>query len=104
MRFSPDLRAKPEVAAAQAANPATKQTACCSFFRFDLTITDGKVAMVVTTDSPHETVLAALAARAEAKGGASAADRARRRDLPSVGPWDSTHNPETSWGLAYAVE
>jgi hypothetical protein len=65
-----DLRAEADVAA-RAANLATKETGCCSFFRFDLTITDGRVEMVVATDAPHEAVLAALAARAEAKGGLS---------------------------------
>lgn len=66
-----ELRAEPEVAA-RAATLATKETGCCSFFRFDLTITDGKVDMVVATESPHEAVLAALAARAEANHGPSA--------------------------------
>ena len=58
-----DLRADPAVAAG-AADLATRETVCCSFFRFDLAMTDGKVVLVVTTDPPHETVLAALAARA----------------------------------------
>lgn len=66
-----ELRAEPEVAA-RAASLATKETGCCSFLRFDLTMTDGKVGMGVATESPHETVLAALVARAEAKGGPSA--------------------------------
>lgn len=61
-----DLRAEPEVAA-RAANLAAKETACCSFFRFDLTMTHGTVEMVVSTDSQHEAVLAALVARAEAR-------------------------------------
>jgi len=60
-----DLRAEPDVAA-RAADLATRETVCCSFFRFDLTITDGRVAMVVSAASQHEAVLAALAARAEA--------------------------------------
>jgi len=59
-----DLRAEPAVAA-RAVDLATRETVCCSFFRFDLTMTDGKVAMVVSTRSPHEAELAALATRAE---------------------------------------
>ena len=58
-----ELRAEPEVAG-RAASLAAKETGCCSFFAFDLTITDGKVDMVVSTEPPHETVLAALVARA----------------------------------------
>lgn len=58
--------------AARAASLAAKETGCCSFFRFDLTLTAGKVAMVVTTDEPHETVLAALATSARSKIASSA--------------------------------
>ena len=58
-----DLRAGPDVAA-RAASLAARETVCCSFFRFDLTITDGLLRMVVAAESPHEPVLAALAARA----------------------------------------
>ena len=64
-----ELRADPDVAA-RAARLAAKETVCCSFFRFDLVATDGRVAMVVSTESPHEVVLAALAERARV--GASA--------------------------------
>ena len=60
-----DLRAESDVAA-RAADLAARETVCCSFFRFDLTIADGRVAMVVSAASQHEAVLAALAARAEA--------------------------------------
>ena len=63
-----DLRADPEVAA-RAATLAAKETACCSFFRFDLTITDGEVGMRVSTAKVHEDVLAALTARAQSKIG-----------------------------------
>lgn len=63
-----DLRAEPEVAG-RAAALAVKETGCCSFFRFNLTITDGKVAMVVATEALHENVLAALTARAQAMAG-----------------------------------
>ena len=43
-----ELRADPEVAA-RAASLAAKETGCCSFFTFDLTISDGTVAMAVST-------------------------------------------------------
>ncbi len=65
-----ELRAEPDVAA-RAAGLAAKETGCCSFFTFDLTITDGRVAMVVSTAPGHEPVLAALAARAHANAGAN---------------------------------
>ena len=61
-----DLRAEPEVAA-RAAGLAARETNCCSFFRFDLTMTDGQVVMMVATEPPHEAVLAALTARAQAR-------------------------------------
>lgn len=66
-----ELRAEPEVAG-RAASLAAKETGCCSFFAFDLTITDGTVSMAVSTESPHETVLAALAARANTMIGSAA--------------------------------
>jgi hypothetical protein len=66
-----ELRADPEVAG-RAARLAAKETGCCSFFVFDLTITDGTVGMVVSAESPHETVLAALATRANALTGSAA--------------------------------
>jgi hypothetical protein len=65
-----ELRAAPDVAA-RAASLAVKETDCCSFFTFDLTITDGKVAMIVSTAPSHEPVLAAMAARAHAQVGAN---------------------------------
>lgn len=64
-----ELRADPE-AAARAAGLAVKETGCCSFFTFELTMTGGKVALAVSTAPPHESVLAALAARAESSVGA----------------------------------
>lgn len=57
------LRPDPEVAA-RAAKLAAAETGCCSFFTFGLTITDGRIDMVISAKSPHEDVLAALAARA----------------------------------------
>jgi hypothetical protein len=64
------LRAEPEVAA-RAASLGMKETGCCSFFTFGLTITEGKVTLAVTTAPPHAPVLAALAARAHARSGAN---------------------------------
>jgi hypothetical protein len=57
------LKPESEVAA-RAAQLATAETSCCSFFTFAFTITDGRVDMVVSTDPQHEDVLAALASRA----------------------------------------
>lgn len=66
-----ELRPDPDVAA-RAASLAAKETGCCSFFTFGLTIADGKVAMTISTEPAHEAVLAALGARAEAKCGSGA--------------------------------
>lgn len=63
-----ELRAEPAVAG-RAASLAAKETGCCSFFTFNLKITEGTVAMTVSTAAAHEPVLAALAARAEAQLG-----------------------------------
>lgn len=63
-----ELRPDAEVAA-RAASLAAKETGCCSFFTFGLTITDGTVSMTVSTEQEHRTVLAALGARAQAKVG-----------------------------------
>lgn len=64
-----ELRADPDVAS-RAAGLAAKETGCCSFFTFELTIADSTIGMVVSTEPAHETVLAALAARAQATMGA----------------------------------
>ena len=66
-----ELRADSEVAA-RAASLAAKETGCCSFFTFDLVITDGTISMAVSTEPAHAAVLAALGARAQAKLGAGA--------------------------------
>lgn len=63
-----ELRAEP-AAAARAASLAAKETGCCSFFTFELKITDGSVSMTVSAPAAHEPVLAALAARAQARLG-----------------------------------
>ena len=61
-----ELRADPATAA-RAARLAGMETGCCSFFTFELTITDGRVAMAISTEARHERVLAALSARAQAR-------------------------------------
>jgi hypothetical protein len=63
-----ELRPDAEVAA-RAASLAAKETGCCSFFTFGLSITEGRVAMTVSTEPAHEAVLAALGGRAQAKVG-----------------------------------
>ena len=61
-----ELRAHPE-AAARAAGLAVKETGCCSFFTFDLSIGDGQVSMTVTTGAAHTAVIGALHDRAAAR-------------------------------------
>ena len=61
-----ELRAEPYVAA-KAASLATKETRCCSFFTFELTITDGKVELTVSAEPEHASVLAALSELARAR-------------------------------------
>ncbi len=64
------LELRPDAAvAARAAGLAVRETGCCSFFRFYLTITDGTVSMTVSTEQEHGSVLAALGARARATVG-----------------------------------
>ncbi len=65
------LRPQPEVAA-RAAALAARETGCCSFFTFDLAITDGRVGLTISAAATHEEVLAALADRASALVGPSA--------------------------------
>ena len=66
-----ELRADP-AAAGRAASLAARETGCCSFFTFQITLTAGEVSMTVSTEPVHEPVLAALAARAQAKIGVGA--------------------------------
>lgn len=66
-----ELRADPEVAA-RAADLSVKETGCCSFFAFDLSIADGHVTLTISAPEPHASVIAALAARAESRIGDSA--------------------------------
>lgn len=57
------LRPDPLVAA-KAAELAVRETACCSFFRFDLAVADGAVTLRITAGSEHAATLDALADRA----------------------------------------
>ncbi|MEJ7634135.1 hypothetical protein [Aeromicrobium sp.] len=51
--------------AARAAGLAAKETSCCSFFTFALTMTGGTIVLTVSTELHHEPILDALASRAE---------------------------------------
>lgn len=62
-RLRLELTADPAVAA-RAADLAVRETACCSFFVFTLTASDGRVTLDVTVPESHVNVLDALAARA----------------------------------------
>lgn len=53
--------------AGRAARLAAKETGCCSFFTFGLTMSEGRTSMTVSTAESHAAVLAALADRAEAQ-------------------------------------
>ncbi len=55
---------RPE-AADRAAALAVKETACCSFFTFALTVAAGEVSLTISADPAHAAVLDALAGRAE---------------------------------------
>ena len=63
-----ELRADADVAV-RAASLATRETACCSFFTFGLTITQARVSMSVSAEPGYTSVITALAARAQAKAG-----------------------------------
>jgi hypothetical protein len=56
------LEPTPEVAA-HAAGLAARETACCSFFTFALTVTAGMLTLDVTVPPAHVSVLDALAGR-----------------------------------------
>lgn len=68
-RVRVELRPDPATAA-RAAELATKETACCSFFTFQVAIADGHVALTIQTEPTHQAVLEALVARAESLVGA----------------------------------
>ena len=54
--------ASPELAGT-AASLATRETRCCSFFTFTLTVAAGELVLGVSVGEPHTDVLDALAAR-----------------------------------------
>ncbi|MDP3890383.1 hypothetical protein [Nocardioides sp.] len=58
--------------AGRAAQLAARETGCCSFFRFALTIADGELALTVTADPTHEHILTAFAAHAGTEAGVTA--------------------------------
>lgn len=64
------LTGGPQVAGT-AADLAARESACCSFFTFDLIITNGTLMLAVSTTAAHVDVLAALADRAESLAGAA---------------------------------
>ncbi|MGV9306250.1 hypothetical protein [Nonomuraea sp. NPDC003727] len=57
--------------AARAAELATRENGCCSFFTFTLTIAGGGLALEVTVPAEHADVLDALQARASTSAGAA---------------------------------
>ena len=59
-----EVRADPD-AAARVASLAVRDTGCCSFFTFGLTISGEGVQLIVSTSPSHADVLAALGDRAE---------------------------------------
>lgn len=62
------LTGGPEVAA-KAADLAARETLCCSFFTFDLRISERTLTLAITTSAAHADVLVALADRAESVAG-----------------------------------
>lgn len=58
--------ALPPEEAGTAATLAVRETGCCSFFTFTLTIAAGELTLGVAVGEPHVEVLDALAARAAA--------------------------------------
>lgn len=58
--------------AASAADPAARETGCCSFLTFNPRITDGTLTMTVSISDAHAKVLAAPADRAESFAGVAA--------------------------------
>lgn len=64
-----ELRANRGVAA-RAADLASRETGCCSFFSFDLSIGNDALLFRIGAQSPHEDVLAALHDRAARLHGA----------------------------------
>ena len=59
-RLRLDLRASPQVAG-RTAELVTAETACCSFFTFTLTATEGRLKLDIAVPATHVDVLDALA-------------------------------------------
>ncbi len=64
------LTGGPQVAGT-AADLAARESACCSFFTFELIITNATLTLAVSTAAAHTDVLAALADRAKSLVGAA---------------------------------
>jgi hypothetical protein len=61
------VEVRPDAAsAARAASLGVRETACCSFFTFELAISEGAVALTIGTGPEQEDVLAALGEHVEA--------------------------------------
>jgi hypothetical protein len=59
--MSASFRLRPEPAvAAKAAGLAVRETGCCSFFTFVLTMADGQLSLAVSVPSAYESILDAL--------------------------------------------
>jgi hypothetical protein len=67
-RLRLELRASPQVAG-RAAELMAAETACCSFFAFTLTATNGRLTLDIAVPAAHVGVLEALADRAVAVAG-----------------------------------
>ncbi|MFD4638027.1 hypothetical protein ACFWN2_11975 [Lentzea sp. NPDC058436] len=61
-RLVVELEPRPEVAA-RAADLAVRETGCCSFFTFDLTMTGDGVSLAISVPDSRAEVLDALAVR-----------------------------------------
>ncbi len=64
-RLRMELDATPTTAG-RAAHLAARETACCSFFTFTMTVAGGELWLEVSVPPAHTDVLEALAARADA--------------------------------------
>jgi hypothetical protein len=67
-RVTLELTPEAHIAAA-AADLAVRETACCSFFAFDLHVAEGALSLSVSAGEAHGAVLASLADRAEQLAG-----------------------------------
>ena len=65
-----ELSADPSIAAT-AANLTARESQCCTFWTFTLTMTGGRVTLAVQVPTRHRDVLDALVGRAQAASGAA---------------------------------